>query len=285
VLLVIALILNGIALAGATPLREFFVPLRDVRLVTGVLLLDLILVPLVTIGFALLLGLDPVTRAALVIVAAASCGPIGIALSRVARGDTALAVTTVIGLGALNIVTVPLLTGLLLPDSIPLGPSIIATTLLGLVIAPLLAGRVLDHLATRISLDVARRERWLSIISRGADLSLAGAVGVAIAFEPRAAIEVLLGPVALIAIAVMATVALAARCITPDPARRRTITITVNARAVGLALTLTALHLGDIPGLRTTVLAYGGLTQLVPLLVVLVARSLPRAIRRAAPTA
>jgi hypothetical protein len=35
----------------------------------------------------------------------------GIALSRVARGDIPLAVTAVVGLGALNIATVPLITG------------------------------------------------------------------------------------------------------------------------------------------------------------------------------
>jgi bile acid:Na+ symporter, BASS family len=282
VLLVIALVLNGIALAGSTPLRAFFAPLRERRLVAGVVTLDLIVVPLVAIGLAVLFRLDPVTRAALVIVAAASCGPIGIALSRVARGDIPLAVTAVVGLGALNIATVPLITGVLLPDTIPLGPLTIVTSLLGLVIAPLLTGRLVDHMTTRLAVSHARRERWLAVIGRAADVSLAGAVGVAVFLEPQAAVAVLLGPVSLIALIVMTTVALAARLITSDPARRRSIAITVNARAVGLALTLTALHLGDVPGLRTTVLAYGGLTQVVPLLVVLLARRWPRSARRSA---
>jgi bile acid:Na+ symporter, BASS family len=281
-LLIIALVLNGIALAGSTPLRVFFAPLRERRLVAGVVALDLVVVPLVAVGLAVLLRLDPVTRAALVIVAAASCGPIGIALSRVARGDMPLAVTTVVGLGALNIATVPLITRVLLPDSIPLGPLTIATSLLGLVIAPLLTGRLVDHLTTRLAVAHARREHWLAVIGRAADVSLAGAVGVAVFLEPQAAIEVLRGPVSLIALVVMTTVTLAARLITPDPARRRSIAITVNARAVGLALTLTALHLGDVPGLRTTVLAYGGLTQVVPLLVVLLARWWPRSAHRSA---
>jgi len=67
----------------------------------------------------------------------------------------------------------------------------------------------------------------------------------------------------------MVAVTVASRAVTRDPLRVRTLAITLNARAVGLALTLATLHLGAVPGLRTTVLAYGGLTQLVPIIVVL----------------
>jgi len=285
VLLVTALVLNGVALAASHPLSALFAPLREIRVVGGVLLLDLLVVPVVTIGLAVLLDLEPVTRAALVIVAAASCGAVGIALSRVARGDIPLAVTVVVGLGALNVATVPLITELFLPRSIPIDPVSIAWSLLGLVVAPLLAGQLLVAFAARSRLDGARRERWLDAAGKGANLTLFGAVAVAVLLEPQASLAVLLGPVTLVAVAVMATVTLAARGITPDPARRRTIAITINARAVGLALTLTALHLGDVPDLRATVLAYGGLTQVVPLLVVLLVRRLPSAARPTTPIA
>jgi BASS family bile acid:Na+ symporter len=276
VTLVIALVLNGFALAAGTPLRAFFAPLREARLIVSILALDLIVVPAVAIGLALVLDLDAVTRTALVIVVAASCGPVGIALSRAARADIPLAVSTVVGLGALNLVTVPLVTGLLLPDSVMLPPATLAWSLLVLVIAPLVTGRVLDAISVRVRMRPERRAQALTIIGRGADLALAGAMGVAVLLDPRTTLEVLLGPVTLIGLAVMGTVTLAARTITPDPARRRTIAITVNARAVGLALTITALYLGDVPGLRATVLAYGGLTQVVPLLVILLTRRFRR---------
>jgi bile acid:Na+ symporter, BASS family len=265
-----ALILNGIALAGATPLGRFFAPLREGRLILGILALDVLVVPVVAVGLATLLGLDAVTRSALVIVAAASAGAIGIALTRVGRGDVPLAVTTVVGLGALNLFTVPLITGLLLPDSVPLPPATIATSLFGLVVAPLVAGRVFAVITSRAHVHPERSGRWLAVVGRIADVSLASAVTVAVLLDPRETLAVLLGPVTPIAVVVMLVVVACARLLTDDPARRRTIAITINARAVGLALTLTALHLGDVPGLRSTVLAYGGLTQLVPILLVLI---------------
>ena len=272
VMLVVALVLNGIALAGATPLRSFFAPLREGRLILGILILDLLVVPLVAVGLATLLDLDEVTRAAIVIVAAASAGPIGIALSRIGRGDMPTAVTIVIGLGALNLLTVPLVTGLFLPDSVPLPPATIMTSLLGLVVAPLVAGRVFAVLTARARVDAQRTGRWLAVIGRSADASLAVAVTIAVFIDPRATIDVLTGPVSLVAVVVMLVVTVGARSLTRDQARRRTIALTINARSVGLALTLTALHLGDVPGLTSTVLAYGGLTQLVPILIVLAAR-------------
>jgi len=271
-LLVVAITLNGIALAGATPLRHFFAPLREGRLILGILVLDVVVVPVVAVGLATLLGLDEVTRAALVIVAAASAGAIGIALTRVGRGDVPLAVTVVLGLGALNLVTIPIVTGVFLPESVPLPASTIVTSLLILAVAPLLAGRAFDLIVTRARIGADRSGRWLVGIGRAADVSLAGAVAVAVMLEPSETMAVLIGPVTLISIVVMLTITACARLLTSDVARRRTIMLTVNARAVGLALTLTALHLGDVPGLRSTVLAYGGLTQLVPLLAVLLAR-------------
>lgn len=277
-LLIVALVLNGIAISTSTPLRALFTPLREVRLVTGALSLDTILVPVLVVGLAFALGLDDATRAGLLIVAAASAGPIGIALARIGRGDIPLSVTLVTGIGALNLVTVPLLTALLLPESItfPIGP--VLTNLVGLLIVPLLAGRLLSSVLTRWEASDALRTRLLGIVGRGADVSLAGAVSIALFIDPALIFEVLRGPVTLIAIVTMLVVTLSARIITPDAARRRTITVVVNARAVGLALTLTALHLGDVPGLRATVLTYGGLTQLVPIAVLLIARRRTRAL-------
>jgi predicted Na+-dependent transporter len=126
------------------------------------------------------------------------------------------------------------------------------------------------------SMSSERRSRILENAGRVATTSLAGAVTVALFLEPELAREVLAGPVTIIAIVTMIVVTLISRVISEDSARRRTIAVVINARAVGLALTLTALHFGDVPGLRAVVLAYGGLTQLVPILVVVGARQLER---------
>lgn len=275
-LLVVALVLNGIALTGATPLRPLFAPLREPRLVIGILVLDLIVVPLTVIGGAELLDVSVVTRAALVIVAAASCGPIGIALTRLARGDVPLGVTLVAGLGALNLVTVPIVTGLLLPSSVTIPLSGLLTNLVGLVIVPLLLGRLYAVLAVRRGTRPETQRHTLASVRRVADVALLGAVATALTIDLPQTLRILAGPVLVVATVVMLVVALGARLITADAARIRTITVTVNARAVGLALTIAALQLSAVPDLRATILTFGGLTQVVPLVAVLLLRRFPR---------
>ena len=276
IFLVVALVLNGVALTVSTPVRALFAPLREVRLVLTTLGLDTILVPSVIIGLAVLVQLDDITLAGLIIVAAASAGPIGIALARIAHGDIPLSVTLVTGIGLLNLITVPLITGLLLPESVPLPLGPVLSSLVTLLVLPLLLGRLVGRLLAWRSVPIDTRTRLLGAVGSGATASLAGAVTVALFLEPELVLDVLLGPVTPIAIVTMLAVMLAARTISHDHARRRTIAVVINARAVGLALTLTALHFGDVPGLRATVLAYGGLTQMVPIIVVIGARQLDR---------
>lgn len=276
VLLIGALVLNGVALTGATPLAAFFTPLREGRIIGSAVGLDTLVIPTVVIGLAFLLRLDDVTRAGLIIVAAASAGPIGVALARVAHGDIPLSVTLVTGIGLMNLITVPAITGLLLPESVPLPVGPVLTSLLSLLVLPLLLGRLVGVGLSRWNVPTVRRTRLLSTVGSAATACLVGAVSAALFLEPRLVLQVLAGPVTLIAIVTMVIVTIIARAITPEPDRRRTIAVVINARAVGLALTLTALHFGDIPGLRATVLAYGGLTQLVPIIVVLGMRRMGR---------
>jgi BASS family bile acid:Na+ symporter len=276
VLLVAALVLNGVALTGATRLREFFAPFKEWRIIASAVCLDTLIVPAIVIGLALLLRIDDVTLAGLVIVVAASAGPIGVALARIARGDVALSVALVTGIGLLNLLTVPVISGLFLPQSVPLPVGPVLSSLVGLLVVPLLIGRLFSGIVDRTSISSDQRLRALTIIGHAATICLSGAVTVALFLEPVLALEALAGPVTLIAVITMVAITLIARVISQDPARRRTIAVVINARAVGLALTLTALHLGDVPGLRATVLAYGGLTQIVPILVVLGARQLER---------
>lgn len=269
VVLVLALLLNGVAITTSTPLRELLAPLREGGLILRIMVLDLIIVPVVAVGMSALLDVDPVLRAAIVIVAAASAGPIGMALTRVARGDVPLSATIVVGLGALNLLTVPLITSLLLPRGVMIPLASLLTSLVGLAVAPLLLGRL-------VAVTLARapaREATLATVrrgsQRGSDVLLGIAVSIALVIEPREALDALVGPVSLIAVVMMLVVALGARLITSDLVRVRTLAITLNARAVGLALTLATLHLGDVAGLRASILAYGGLTQILPLALVL----------------
>ncbi len=272
VLLISALLLNGVAITASTPLRSLLAPLREGGLITRIVLLDVVLVPIVAVLAANALGVDPVTRAAIVIVAAASTGPIGMALTRIARGDVPLSVTLVVGLGALNLITVPLVTELFLPSGITIPLSSLLSSLLGLAVAPLVLGRLLAVVLERSRSGERTVRTMRRIAQRGSDVLLLGAVSVALFIEPRAVFDAFLGLVTIVAVVVMLVVAVGARVVTSDAARVRTLAVVLNARAVGLALTLATIHLGTVEGLRATILAYGGLTQIVPLAVVLLLR-------------
>ena len=272
VLLISALLLNGVAITASTPLRSLLAPLREGGLITRIMLLDVVLVPIVAVLAANALGVDPVTRAAIVIVAAASTGPIGMALTRIARGDVPLSVTLVVLLGALNLITVPLVTELFLPSGITIPLSSLLSSLLGLAVAPLVLGRLLAVVLERSRSGERTVRTMRRIAQRGSDVLLLGAVSVALFIEPRAVFDAFLGPVTIVAVVVVLVVAVGARVVTSDAARVRTLAVVLNARAVGLALTLATIHLGTVEGLRATILAYGGLTQIVPLAVVLLLR-------------
>ena len=272
VLLISALLLNGVAITASTPLRSLLAPLREGGLITRIVLLDVVLVPIVAVLAANALGVDPVTRTAIVIVAAASTGPIGMALTRIARGDVPLSVTLVVGLGALNLITVPLVTELFLPSGITIPLSSLLSSLLGLAVAPLVLGRLLAVVLERSRSGEPTVRTMRRIAQRGSDVLLLGAVSVALFIEPRAVFDAFLGPVTIVAVIVMLVVAVGARVVTSDAARVRTLAVVLNARAVGLALTVATIHLGTVEGLRASILAYGGLTQIVPLAVVLLLR-------------
>lgn len=265
VALLVTVLMNGVAVAGAQPLRRLFAPLRERRLVIGALLVDIVLIPATVVAGAFLLGVDDMTRAALIILAASSTGPIGIALARAARGDVALAVSLVTALGILNVVTVPLITSLLLPESIRLPVGALLSTLVLLVVLPLVMGRLWDRVSKRPGASPTTHGRGLVVAARLSDGALIVALGAAVMLDPAALLDVWSGQLMYIAGVTMLLVSLAARLLSADAARRRTLMVVMNARAVALGLTLVALYLPDMPEIRTVVLGFGGIMQLVPI--------------------
>ena len=263
--LLVTVLMNGVAVAGAQPLRRLFAPLRERRLVIGALLVDIVLIPATVVAGAFVLGVDDMTRAALIILAASSTGPIGIALARAARGDVALAVSLVTALGLLNVITVPVITSLLLPESIrlPVGPLLSTLTLL--VVLPLIMGRLWARVSTRPGASPTTHGRGLVAAARLSDGALFVALGAAVMLDPAALLDVLSGRLMYIAGVTMLLVSLAALLLSPDAARRRTLMVVMNARAVALGLTLVALYLPDMREVRTVVLGFGGIMQLVPI--------------------
>lgn len=263
------LLLNGIAVACAAPLGTLLEPLRDRGLLAGAVVIDLVLVPTALLVPAALLGVDDEVVAGLVLLAAASSGPIGVALTRIARGDVPATVSIVAALGAANLLTVPLLMGALLPGTVDVPTVAVGRSLLVLLVIPLAAGVVL-----RRSLLLRRRHpeaiaRTAQRIGAASSLAIAGAAVTGLVIDPGGIAATLAGPAAVSAAAMLLAAGLGAVVASRDAGRRRSLWLTATARSVGVALAVAALHLPDAEGTRATVLAIGGATQVVPVLMLL----------------
>jgi BASS family bile acid:Na+ symporter len=269
VLITLGLLLNGLAVACAAPVRDLLRPLGERRLLLGAVAVDLVVVPAALLVPAVLLGLPDAEVAGLVLLAAASTGPIGVALTRIARGDVPATVSIVTALGAANLVTVPALMALLLPDGLVVPVRGVTRSLLLLLVLPLAAGAVLRWALLRLRQHpeaVARTARRLGAAS---SVCIALAAATAFAIDPAGILSALAGPPALLGLGMVAAAGGAVLTIARDDARRRALWLTATARSVGVALTVAALHLPDADATRTTVLAVGGLTQAVPVLLLL----------------
>lgn len=269
VLVTVALLLNGMAIACAAPLRELLAPLRERRLLLGAAGLDLVVVPIALLVPAVALDASADMLAGLVLLAAASSGPIGVALSRIGRGDVPLTVSLVTALGVANVATVPLLLALLLPEALAIPVAAVGRSLLLLLVVPLTAGAVLRRVLERWRRhpeSVARTARRLGAASSAL---LAGALTTGFAIDPRGILDALVGPSAVAGVTLVVVAGLATLTLTRDGRRRRALWLTTTARAVGVALAVAAIHLPDATGTRATVLAVGGLAQALPILLLL----------------
>jgi predicted Na+-dependent transporter len=269
--LVSALLLNGIAIAGSAPLRELLAPLRDLRLVLAAYLVDVVVLPVSVIGTAVLLGLDDGTRVGLIIIMAASTGPIGMALVRILRAEIPVAVSIIALFSASNLVTVPVIMWLLVPEALHVPTDAVIQTLLLLVVLPLLTGWTVRVVSLRRGVTPIRLARTIARTGTASSIALAAALSIAAIIDVAGLVAFLTSPAALTIPAGMLATYLAVRPIGSDARRRVALWIALNARAAGLSLTIVALHLPDAPGVRAAVIGYAGATQVLPFLV---ARSL-----------
>jgi predicted Na+-dependent transporter len=273
VTLIIALLLNGIAIAGSAPLRDLLAPLKDWRLLLSAFFVDVVVLPVSVIGTAVLLGLDDGTRVGLIIIMAASTGPIGMALVRILRAEIPVAVSIIGLFSASNLVTVPLLMWLLVPEALHVPTGAVVQTLFVLVTLPLLSGWTIRVICLRRGVTPERLARAVGRVASASTLVLAAALTIAATIDLRGLLDFLGSRAALTIPAGLLATHLAVRLITTDARRRISLWVALNARAAGLSLTIVALHLGDAPGVRAAVLGYAGATQLLPFII---ARSLQR---------
>ena len=150
-------------LAAATANRSLFL---------RVLVISAVAVPLFVGVLTSVMGVPPGYRTGLVLVGAASAGPLSLAVVRIVGADLALAVALVVTLEAGNLVTIPAWSSILLADTVrpPVG-DILGTIVLG-VIVPLIVGVGLRRLRPTPA------EGWAHALGRVSTIGFAVVVGL-----------------------------------------------------------------------------------------------------------
>ena len=145
----VTIVLTVLSLGMALRVQQLAAALRRVRLLAATALINLLVIPAVGWLVSSALPLAPEQRVAVVLVA---CGAGGAAalkavqLSR--RGDAALALSLVILLEPLNLLSVPLWAGRLV-DGGSVRPTVVLANLVGLVLLPLALGLMLGAASPR----------------------------------------------------------------------------------------------------------------------------------------
>jgi BASS family bile acid:Na+ symporter len=160
-----------------------------------VMAISAVAVPLFVGVLTSVMSVPPGYRTGLVLVGAASAGPISLAVVRIVRADLALAVALVVVLESANLVTIPVWSSILLADTVrpPVG-DIVGTIVLG-VIVPLIFGLAL------------RRRRpssaagWAHALDRVSALGFAVVVGLTLSRDIGAVVESWAALVPIIALA------------------------------------------------------------------------------------
>jgi predicted Na+-dependent transporter len=235
----VSIIATVLALGMSYRVAELVAPLRRVRLVVLVILVNSVLVPAAAwgIGTALPIDASAVTGMTLAAIGAASAA--GLKATQLARrADLPLAVSLVVVLQFANLVAVPLWAG-----QVVSGASISASSILGnlllLVLVPLALGllaraRYAAHAAT-----------WQLELAKVSNLALALALVAGISVNWQAIVS-LLGSWVLLASALTATVAVVLGAVVgrADPETRTTTGLVSGLRfgSLGLIIIGTQLH-------------------------------------------
>ena len=261
--LAVAIVATVTSLGLALTIPEIVAPLRRVRLLGGLIFVNVLLIPASVWGIAnLLLSEDAATGVTLA--AIGSAGAAGLKAAQLSRrADLALAVSIVIVLQVLNLVAVPLWAGQIVAGA-TISPVTILQNLLVLVLVPLLVG-----LFVRGRSEVMA-SRWRSILVRIGNLSLVIALGAGIAVNRSSLVElvgsrVMLVSVGMIVFAVGSGMLVGGR----DAATRTTSGLVSGMRFAALGLVIISTQLDGRASVLGPAIVYALIDMLVAVAIAL----------------
>lgn len=173
--LAVAIVATVTSLGLALTISEIAAPLRRLLLLSGLIVVNVLLIPASAWGIAHLLGLSEDAAIGVTLAAIGSAGAAGLKAAQLSdRADLAHAVSIVVVLQLLNVVAVPVWAGEVVPGA-TISRFTILQNLVALVLVPLLVG-----LAIRARAD-SRAARWRHLLVRSANISLTVALVAGVA--------------------------------------------------------------------------------------------------------
>jgi BASS family bile acid:Na+ symporter len=223
-----------------------------------VLLLDVVVVPLGVWLLATAFSIPAGYATGLLIVAAASAGPLGIKAAQLAKGDQAFAVALVVVLELANILVVPVWATLLLPVGVTLPVDGIVRTLVIGILLPITLGVLIRRGSSSFAARLTGPTSALSTLGLGAVIVLI------VARDARAVLDALATGLTTVTLLTLALTLVGGWLAGgPDRATRTTAAMvtSIRANAPALAVVIAAFGAAAQPPIAITV--FGVLSVLV----------------------
>ncbi|MCG8423441.1 MAG: bile acid:sodium symporter [Proteobacteria bacterium] len=213
--------------------------IRRTSLLLRSLLLNIVLVPILVVGIAILFGVAPEFTLAMIISAAAPGAPLGPPLSMMARGDVPFATGLMVVLAGLSVVTTPLIcraTMMTIAGDVELDFAVLAAMqiLLTSMLIPLGGGFLVQALLPRVSQRLAKPLRLIAntLLLATIILIVVDQLHILTALGWQVLLAMLLG----VALPLLLGYWMGG----PEGATRRTLAVTTGVRNTALALLIAA---------------------------------------------
>jgi bile acid:Na+ symporter, BASS family len=239
--------------------HELGFALRRGRVIGPVVLISCVGMPLLAWGLSQSLGVPVLETTGILIVAAASAGPLSLKVVDVAGGDLPLAVGLILILELANVVFIPLWPALLLPQGVSSPALDVGRSVLILILLPLLAGWGMRQRCP----DIA--ERSATLLRRISTTGFVIALMLVLARNVGDVADVLDSGVVVVAAVTLIAGMLAAALLTgPDRPTRVTASLVTGVRANAAALAVAGTAFAGQPRLTAAIVVFGLLSICLP---------------------
>ena len=262
---VVALWAAGVGIGVDHPIREVLAPLRRLRLVGRVALVDVLVLPPLVWVLVKLFHVPPGYATGLLLVGIASAGPLAVKASQLGRVDAVTALSLVVALEFANMAAIPLWSAALLPSEAEIDEAYVLLTLVAVVLAPLAVGLACRRLVPSFS------ARLSPVLPTVANVALVVAVGAVLLRDGDVVVRSAGERVPLVAsLAVVVALALGWLAGGPDRATRGAAALVTGIRANALALAIAASSFPGRPEVRAGVVVFALFSITLPLVAALV---------------